>query len=176
MNLDMKLKFNFNKRNKYKNICSIEGCNNSACGKYCNKHYHQIKRYGHIKTRTRFDKNDIIIKIATDFSRIPGARYPEEGDYSGQEFRQNVLHPALKKAIEMNVKLIVDLDGTAGLGTSFLEESFGGLIRRDHINYNILKQTLIIISDEDPDYKEEVDNYIEDVTPELEQKAFKEMK
>ena len=41
----MKLKFNFNKRNRYKNICSIEGCNNSACGKYCNKHYHQIKRY-----------------------------------------------------------------------------------------------------------------------------------
>lgn len=28
MDLDMKLKFNFNKRNKYKNICSIEGCNN----------------------------------------------------------------------------------------------------------------------------------------------------
>ena len=27
----MKLKFNFNKRNRYKNICSIEGCNNSAC-------------------------------------------------------------------------------------------------------------------------------------------------
>ena len=30
MNLDMKLKFNFNKRNKYKNICSIEGCNNRS--------------------------------------------------------------------------------------------------------------------------------------------------
>lgn len=25
----MKLKFNFNKRNRYKNICSIEGCNYS---------------------------------------------------------------------------------------------------------------------------------------------------
>lgn len=61
MDLDMKLKFNFNKRNRYKNICSIEGCNNRACGKYCNKHYHQIKRYGYIKTRTRFDKNEIII-------------------------------------------------------------------------------------------------------------------
>lgn len=35
MDLDMKLKFNFNKRNRYKNICSIEGCNNRACGKYC---------------------------------------------------------------------------------------------------------------------------------------------
>lgn len=31
MNLDIKLKFNFNKRNRYKNICSIEGCNNRAC-------------------------------------------------------------------------------------------------------------------------------------------------
>lgn len=30
MNLDMKLKFNFNKRNKYKNICPIEGCNNNT--------------------------------------------------------------------------------------------------------------------------------------------------
>lgn len=66
MDLDMKLKFNFNKRNKYKNICSIEGCNNSACGKYCNKHYHQIKRYGDIKTRTRFDKNEIIITNTID--------------------------------------------------------------------------------------------------------------
>lgn len=28
------------------------------------------------------------IKIATDFSRIPGARYPIEGDFSGQEFRK----------------------------------------------------------------------------------------
>ena len=33
----MKLKFNFNKRNKYKNICSIEGCNNSAYANINNK-------------------------------------------------------------------------------------------------------------------------------------------
>lgn len=66
----MKLKFNFNKRNRYKNICSIEGCNNRACGKYCNKHYHQIKRYGHIKTRTRFDKNEIIINDNVALHRI----------------------------------------------------------------------------------------------------------
>lgn len=72
MDLDMKLKFNFNKRNKYKNICSIEGCNNSACGKYCNKHYHQIKRYGNIKTRTRFDKNEIIINY--DYANINNKR------------------------------------------------------------------------------------------------------
>ena len=59
----MKLKFNFNKRNKYKNICSIEGCNNSACGKYCNKHYHQIKRYGHIKTQAYISINNKQINL-----------------------------------------------------------------------------------------------------------------
>ncbi len=105
---------------------------------------------------------EIRIKLATDFSRIPGARYPEEGDFSGKEFRENVLFPALQEAIKNNVKLIVDLDGTAGLGTSFLEESFGGLIRENHVIYEDLKDRLIIISNEDPDYKEEVNSYIDD--------------
>ncbi|MEE1143385.1 MAG: STAS-like domain-containing protein [Bacteroidales bacterium] len=105
---------------------------------------------------------DIKIKVATDFSRIPGARYPEEGDFSGKDFRQKVLYPALQEAISLHVKLIIDLDGTAGLGTSFLEESFGGLIRENHVDYKVLKDTIVIISEEDPDYKEEVYNYIED--------------
>lgn len=37
MNLDMKLKFNFNKRNKYKNICPNCVFNNYLCyGLLCN--------------------------------------------------------------------------------------------------------------------------------------------
>lgn len=90
------------------------------------------------------------IKIATDFSRIPGARYPEEGDFSGQEFRNKVLLPQLKKAIQENVKLTIDLDGTAGLGTSFLEEAFGGLIREDKLDYAQIIETLEFVSEEDP--------------------------
>lgn len=39
MNLDIKLKFNFNKRNRYKNICSIEGCNNTHLFGYLNPYY-----------------------------------------------------------------------------------------------------------------------------------------
>lgn len=71
MDLDMKLKFNFNKRNRYKNICSIEGCNNSACGKYCNKHYHQIKRYGNYKYRTNTGK-----MTASDYTHLFGYLNP----------------------------------------------------------------------------------------------------
>jgi hypothetical protein len=102
------------------------------------------------------------IKIATDFSRIPGARFPEEGDFSGQEFRQNILLPKLKEAIEKKEKLEIDLDGTAGLGTSFLEESFGGLIRIDKMDYNLIINTLSFISNDDPEYIDEINNYLQE--------------
>ncbi len=100
------------------------------------------------------------INIALDFSRIPGARYPEEGDFSGQEFRQTILLPKLQEAIKKQEKLTVNLDGTAGLGTSFLEESFGGLIRVDKFDVDSLKNTLNFISEEDPDYITEIWSYI----------------
>ncbi len=102
------------------------------------------------------------IKIATDFSRIPGARYPEEGDFSGQEFRKEILLPLLKKAMQEKVKLTIDLDGTAGLGTSFLEEAFGGLIREDKLDYIQVIGTLEFVSEEDPDYILEIRTYIDD--------------
>jgi hypothetical protein len=100
------------------------------------------------------------INIALDFSRIPGARYPEEGDFSGQEFRQTILLPKLQEAIKKQEKLTVNLDGTAGLGTSFLEESFGGLIRVDKFDVDSLENTLNFISEEDPDYITEIWSYI----------------
>ena len=102
------------------------------------------------------------IKIASDFSRIPGARFPEEGDFSGQQFRQEILLPKLKKAIDNKEILEIDLDGTAGLGTSFLEESFGGLIRIDKLNYQTVIDTLKFISNDDPEYIDEIKNYLEE--------------
>lgn len=100
------------------------------------------------------------ISIAKDFSTIPGARFPEEGDFSGQDFRNNVLCPALKKAIADNEILTVVLDGTAGLGTSFLEESFGGLIRNDKFSLETLNKHIKFVSEEDPDYITEINQYI----------------
>ena len=72
------------------------------------------------------------IKIRVcDFSKTPGSRYRDEGKkaHSGQEFREDILEPNFKRAIENNQKLFVDLDGTIGYGTSWLEEVFGGLAR-----------------------------------------------
>lgn len=65
------------------------------------------------------------INIANQFSPFPGGRYISDGEYSGEEFRTRFLVPALKA----REKIVLELDGTRGYGSSFLEEVFGGLVR-----------------------------------------------
>ena len=103
---------------------------------------------------------DIKLNIARDFSRCPGARYKNEGDFSGEEFRENFVLPKLNNAIAAHCKLIVDLDGSAGYSTSFLEEAFGGLIRHNNISYDVINDTIIIKSEEDPSYKDDIMFYL----------------
>ncbi len=68
---------------------------------------------------------EFTIMIGRDFSDTPGGRYPEDGPWNGQKFRDECLIPALKA----NDKVIVDISGVEGYGSSFLEEVFGGLVR-----------------------------------------------
>lgn len=102
------------------------------------------------------------LKIARDFSTAPGPRLISEGRFSGQQFRESILAPRVKEAITKREKLTVDLDGTAGYGTSFLEESFGGLIRNDQLPLAVLEQTLVFVSDEEPDLIDEIREYMSD--------------
>ena len=71
----------------------------------------------------------MIIRIANEFSETPGPRSRDEGDYSGQQFLEEILKPKFEEAKKTKQKLIVDLDGTYGYATSFLESVFGGLAR-----------------------------------------------
>lgn len=66
-----------------------------------------------------------LISVATDFSPSPAGRYPADGPFPGAVFRDTLLIPAVKN----NDVVTVDLDGTDGYGSSFLEEAFGGLVR-----------------------------------------------
>jgi hypothetical protein len=68
-----------------------------------------------------------VINIATDFARYPFGRYVGDGPYSGQRFREELLVPALRRDSE---EIVVNLDGAIGMGSSFLEEAFGGLVRQ----------------------------------------------
>jgi hypothetical protein len=70
-----------------------------------------------------------MISIASDYSTSPAGRTPADGPFNGQRFRDAVLVPALRSAIEQNATLVVDLDGAFSYSSSFLEEAFGGLVR-----------------------------------------------
>ena len=69
------------------------------------------------------------LNLATEFSDVPGPRSRQEGEWSGEEFRERLLIPKFCEAEQAGEKLIVDLDGGCGYATSFLEEAFGGLAR-----------------------------------------------
>ena len=88
----------------------------------------------------------IIIEIAKDFSRTPGGRRISDGPFSGELFRDRLLAPALRRARETGERVIVILDGTRGYLSSFLEESFGGLVRKCGFDHKELERLLEIRS------------------------------
>lgn len=102
------------------------------------------------------------IKIARDFSRTPGPRYIKEGKWSGELFRTEKFFQTMNDAIINHKMVVVDLDGTMGYGTSFLEEIFGGLIREHHLDYNQILTHLEIISEEEPYLKTDILAYLKD--------------
>ena len=99
--------------------------------------------------------------IATQFSRTPSARLESEGQFSGESLRK-MISPLIKECITKKEKFIIDLDGTSGYGTSFLEEVFGGLVREEKISFDDLKSYLFIKSDEEEELIEECWSYISD--------------
>lgn len=72
----------------------------------------------------------IRIQVAKQFSPTPGARYRDDGDWSGQQFREELLEPAYREVARTGGRVIVNLDDCEGFATSFLEEAFGGLVRK----------------------------------------------
>lgn len=109
------------------------------------------------------------ISVLKDFTRAPGPRYIFEGKNSGELFRENLLVPKLREAIARKTVLQIDLDGTAGYGTSFLEEVFGGLIREDKLEFSTIKRTLKFKSTEDPFLIEEIEEYLLDAREEAQE-------
>ncbi|MBB1406646.1 STAS-like domain-containing protein [Pseudoalteromonas sp. SG44-5] len=100
--------------------------------------------------------NKVIIFLK-NFSKSPFGRYKTDSNYSGEVFRDNILVPALKN----NDIVEVDLNNLdVELGSSFLEETFGGLLRTHIFSKADLEQRLIITSGDSYD-KERVMKYID---------------
>jgi hypothetical protein len=96
------------------------------------------------------------IRVSQDFSDVPAGRYRTDGPFSGEAFREDHLWPALRA----HEQVTVDLDGTEGYGSSFLEEAFGGLVRKGYISADELRKRLEIHST-DPTFIKEIFHYID---------------
>jgi hypothetical protein len=99
------------------------------------------------------------VKISEDFSETPGGRVRSDGEHSGQEFLDRVLRPAFVHAKINEVTLVVDLDGTYGYSTGFLEQAFGGLARVE--GRDLVEVRLQLVSTEEPYLVEEIQDYIQ---------------
>lgn len=93
-----------------------------------------------------------------NFSEFPGPRREVIGPNSGEKFRDTILLPAIQSG--STEVITINLDGTAGYGSSFLEEAFGGLVRHG-VSREKMKEIIDnLISLEDPSIIEEIKEYV----------------
>ena len=101
------------------------------------------------------------INIAEEYTETPGARYISDGPYSGEDFRDNILEEKYKECLKNKEQLIINFDGGYGYSTGFLEECFGGLVRKGY-NGDEMLNTMIFISNEEPNLINDIIEYITD--------------
>ena len=98
------------------------------------------------------------IKILTQFCESPGPRYCRQGKWSGEQFYHEILNQSFGEAYQNGDKLILDLDGTDGYMSSFLDEAIGNLVY--DFGMQVVKDNLIVISREEPVWKKVIENEV----------------
>ena len=102
-----------------------------------------------------------LFSIAKDFSPNPGPRFRRQGAHSGEALRHKLVGVLAKHA----GKVVVDLDGTKGIGSSFIDEAFGGLVRKEKKSKDDLLGRFEFRSTIDPSYVAEIIDAIERAEP-----------
>ena len=98
------------------------------------------------------------INIAQDFNDVLGGRFYSDGQYSGQEFFEEILKRKYEEAIGKKEKLEINLDGTFGYPSSFIDQSFGELGRK--YGEKMVQNTLTFISEDQPSLENKIREYI----------------
>ncbi|MDR7146173.1 STAS-like domain-containing protein [Rhizobium sp. BE258] len=109
------------------------------------------------------------IDLAKEFSAYPSGRYPADGSYNGERFRQEFLLPALLSARNGGVSRVeIDIDGVRTFGSSFLEEAFAGLVRKGLFSKQDLADYLVVTCSKPhlAIFRDSIWNYIDEAKPE----------
>ena len=99
------------------------------------------------------------IDIGRDFAMELGPRLRRDGKHSGQEFREDLLEPAIRD----NDLVVVGLDSIGGYSASFLEEAFGGLVRR--LGYDTVSKKLRLDATERAYLKPVIEKWMREAAP-----------
>jgi hypothetical protein len=101
------------------------------------------------------EKDKLVTQLLklSDFSETPGGRYKKEGPFSGEEYRETVLIPAVKKG-----HVTISISGIAGASASFLEEAFGGIVRK--FGPEIADQVNVLLDTENSGYAEKITTFM----------------
>jgi hypothetical protein len=102
---------------------------------------------------------EVNLDLGKSFSRFPAGRFRSDGPNSGEKFREEVLLPLLNRG---DTSVTILLDNALGYGSSFLEETFGGLVRKG-FGRDKLVQLVRFVSDDDA-LIEEINDYIRDAS------------
>jgi len=98
--------------------------------------------------------------IAKDYTDAPGGRFIDDGEKSGEDFRENVLKPLIQRLVK-DEKIHIVFDGAYGYATSFLEEAFGGLARE--LGSDKTLSLFYFESNDEPEIIDRVVQYIKEV-------------
>ena len=99
-----------------------------------------------------------IINVANDFSILPGGRKISDGSHTGEHF-YHILVENLNSLSEDEV-LEINFDGGLSAGSSFLDQSFAGLIRNHILTKSQFKKRIHLTATEHPEIIEKVNKYV----------------
>lgn len=103
----------------------------------------------------------MIINLAKDFSPNPFGRYKSDGPNSGERFRELLITKLNQCQKEHDMLHVYIDDVNIGIGSSFLDEGFAGLVFKGHFSSSEL-QDLLKIETEDSSYVDEIWSYIKE--------------
>jgi STAS-like domain of unknown function (DUF4325) len=93
--------------------------------------------------------NTRTINFVEEFTDCPGGRKIIHGEWSGEEFREKFLKPALRDY----EKVVINMDGAVGFPSSFIDEAFGLLA--EELGYDkVVSKLEIRLSDDDMAFQE----------------------
>lgn len=98
-----------------------------------------------------------------DFSKTPYGRYDKDGKYNAAAFRDSKLVPALNDPSIEKINVYLDtVEEGYEYGSSFLEEAFGGLVRKCGFSADDVNKKLNIIT-KHKDYILEINEYLDNI-------------